>query len=901
MTSIFSDIATIEQEQREVFRLEAQPGPQQFYQDCQSDVIVYGGSASSGKALELDTDVLTTKGWSTIGDILPGDYVFDEQGKPTLVTEVSPIEHRESYMVVFHNGSEIVCSDNHLWSVSTDNDRRNVNQRRRNGVNKPPIPLRTLETKDMVETMFLKDKNGNITKNYQIPKVPHIQYPEAELPLDPYLLGLWLADGTTHSGRFSNKEQELFDAFVQRGFKLGKMQKRSNGVMCAHVLGMTKLLHDIGVFHSKHIPDLYMRSSYRQRFELLQGIMDGDGTCTKKRRGCSIAMKPSRLIYDVIELVYGLGCIPHHYEQELKFKDQKPRDYKLEKINFFPAENPFKLKRKADKYRSSINKRKWTIHDIKPVGKRYVKCLTVANPSHMFLVGEELIPTHNSYGTLIRAVTECLMVPDHKVMIFRKELQSLLQPNGMFDELKKVYNAMGGLDGECGQMVRMPTPEWRFPNGSSIKLGYLNGKDDHEKYQSSQMGLIVFEEATELDMFQMVYVGLSRNRSTTNMNSHVCFTCNPSPDHPLYDLIAPWANPEHKLFPVPSQTELYIESTDPIEIVDHKYRNDGTERLSITFIGALPTDNQIFMKANPRYEEQIRAMGDYEYDRLYKGLWTATPPKGPVFDRDWIEQVESNPNREVLMRVRAWDTAGSAKEVTRRHDFTVGLLMSIDTEGIMLVEDIVRFKCKAGELGAKIKHQAILDGVGIRIALEQELVDQAQGFIERIKNEDLKHFIVYSKNMTNSKLARARDAAFDAERGFIKTYKRHWTRAFLNELSAFKGDNKGFDDQVDAMSLGHYVLRDMAVSPDVYRRMMPVSTPVTHVASSLYGVGFAPSKEREKFEDKPTITQTKEERVSNAINNLTNLRNARPSVYGEMVGSDDLYWKQWLEMSGFKK
>lgn len=507
-----------------------------------------------------------------------------------------------------------------------------------------------------------------------------------------------------------------------------------------------------------------------------------------------------------------------------------------------------------------------------------------------------------SYGSLLRGVSECLVVPGHSVVIFRKELQSLMDAGGMFSEMQLMHSQLGGEEAGFGTIVRLPAPTWRFPNGASIKLAHLKDKDEHFRYQSAQMGLIIFEEATEMLMHQMLYVGLSRNRSATKMKSVVAFTCNPDPSHELFQFVAPWCDPEHPLYPVPSCSELFVESTDPvISIVDEQFREDGSERLSITFIGAKPSDNRVFMKNNPRYEEQIKAMGQYEYDRLYKGLWTAVPPAGPVFNREWIDMVDSNPNREVLMKVRAWDTAGSATEITRKHDFTVGLLMSIDKDGVMLIEDIQRFKCKAGELGERIKRQALLDGVEVRIALEQELVDQAQAYIEHLKNTELKHFVVYSKKMTNSKLGRAKNCAFDCERGMIKCYNRHWTLAFLTELSNFKGDNKGFDDQVDALSLAHHVCRDMAVDPDVYRRMMPSSIPVNHVSNSLYGVGYTPGLHNVMVEDKPTITETKEERVENTVRNLTKLRNARPSIYGEAVGDDDMYWKQWLQMSGFKK
>ena len=36
----------------------------------------------SGKALALDTPIATPSGWTTMGDLQVGDWVFDEEGKP---------------------------------------------------------------------------------------------------------------------------------------------------------------------------------------------------------------------------------------------------------------------------------------------------------------------------------------------------------------------------------------------------------------------------------------------------------------------------------------------------------------------------------------------------------------------------------------------------------------------------------------------------------------------------------------------------------------------------------------------------------------------------------------------------------------------------------------------------
>src|SRR5918996_4228914 len=78
-----------------------------------------------GKALALDTPVPTSQGWSTIGDLRPGDLVFDEDGFPTVVLAATePMLRRPCREVVFSDGTSVVCDVDHLWRTIDKNGRR---------------------------------------------------------------------------------------------------------------------------------------------------------------------------------------------------------------------------------------------------------------------------------------------------------------------------------------------------------------------------------------------------------------------------------------------------------------------------------------------------------------------------------------------------------------------------------------------------------------------------------------------------------------------------------------------------------------------------------------------------------------------------------------------------------
>src|SRR6266571_1147096 len=78
-----------------------------------------------GKALALDTEVPTTQGWRTIGELEPGDLVFDEDGFPTVVLAgTPPTTGRPCREVVFSDGTTVVADVEHLWRTVDKNGRR---------------------------------------------------------------------------------------------------------------------------------------------------------------------------------------------------------------------------------------------------------------------------------------------------------------------------------------------------------------------------------------------------------------------------------------------------------------------------------------------------------------------------------------------------------------------------------------------------------------------------------------------------------------------------------------------------------------------------------------------------------------------------------------------------------
>ena len=75
-----------------------------------------------GKALQIDTPILTTKGWKRHGDLKVGDYVFGEDGKPKRVEWISGNYLWHTMNVDFADGFSLIAAHEHEWELWCDHD-----------------------------------------------------------------------------------------------------------------------------------------------------------------------------------------------------------------------------------------------------------------------------------------------------------------------------------------------------------------------------------------------------------------------------------------------------------------------------------------------------------------------------------------------------------------------------------------------------------------------------------------------------------------------------------------------------------------------------------------------------------------------------------------------------------
>ena len=343
---------------------------------CRWDAISDAGIVDY-KGLAIDTPIPTPGGWKYMADIEQGDEVFDSQGNPCRVIHKSETHWRTCYKITFDDGSSVVCDDEHRW----------VTQSVKQGGSSVKTTIQILKT--------LRHKGQ---RQHRIPITGSLRMPEAELPIDPYVLGCWLGDGNSANGRISKPDTELFELIEDRGWDVAPIGAPKQ-CPTRTVYGLTAKLRELGLLNNKHIPQIYLRGSAQQRLDLLRGLMDTDGSWNDLRTQAVFTTTDPELAEGVRELALSLGqrgvtipYVAHGFGKELVAYH----------VNFRPIGiNPFLLSRKADRVRiaPTIQSSTRLIRSVEKVPTVPTQCIEVDSADHTYLCTKAMIPTHNTSYT----------------------------------------------------------------------------------------------------------------------------------------------------------------------------------------------------------------------------------------------------------------------------------------------------------------------------------------------------------------------------------------------------------------------------------------------------------------------------------------------------------------------
>ena len=334
-----------------------------------ADVLIIDGKKAyclDWKGLSLDTKLPTPAGFTTMGEVAVGDTLFSESGEQCTVVGKSEVKNIRCYRVRFDDTTEVVCDENHLWKLHDGS----------------VVPVTALAV------------------GARVLVAAPLALPDVQLPVDPYVLGLWLADGKRTSGEITKPDAFVWDEISRRGYGISHdySERAQDGKCRVHtVKGLRGQLRRAGLLGNKHIPSDYLRAGYQQRIDLLRGLMDGDGSANPTRKQAVFTTTDERMSDAVCELLSTLGQRP------LKSKVQAHGfglDVTAYPVSFRPQGiNPFLLPRKRDRICASWgagNSWRRKVVSVDSVSSVPTQCISVDSADHTFLCTERMVPTHNT-------------------------------------------------------------------------------------------------------------------------------------------------------------------------------------------------------------------------------------------------------------------------------------------------------------------------------------------------------------------------------------------------------------------------------------------------------------------------------------------------------------------------
>lgn len=358
------------------------------------------GDRLMGKQLSLDTELPTPNGFIKLSELKEGDQLFDEKGNICKIVKLHPIQiSPESYKITFDDGTTIDACADHLWLTYTKKDRIALSKFQRNKIKSSPNST-IKNTKEIFLTLKIRGES-----NHSISNCLPVNYLEKDLLIDPYLLGIWLGDGS-QNGTIETADPKILDNYPNHVIP---SSIRGNSKSCSYLIdGLTSKLSQLDLmrnthnknsnFYYEYIPKDYLYSSINQRLALLQGLLDSDGHCEKNGM-IEFTQTRENLAYQVYELILSLGIKANISKNESFLKGKKCKDrYRIRFLTNLPV---FRLERKLKNLRQDNKHYCRYIVNVEKIDSIPMRCITVDSPSHLFLITRSFIPTHNTADIFI--------------------------------------------------------------------------------------------------------------------------------------------------------------------------------------------------------------------------------------------------------------------------------------------------------------------------------------------------------------------------------------------------------------------------------------------------------------------------------------------------------------------
>ncbi len=388
-----------------------------------------------GRAQPVNQPVATPTGFRPIGSLRVGDLVVGSDGRPTPVLGVYPQGRKDVFRVTTQDGASTLACAEHLWFVTTPDDRKHGKAGR------------VLETREMIGRLRRHHQH-----RFELPLVSApVEFEPQDVPIDPYALGLLLGDGcltTSSTPSFTTSDPELATALddalpaieVTRKSGLDYVLRNPDGgrggVMVSNPA--TIALRELGLAgtrsRTKFVPETYLYNASSVRLAVLQGLLDTDGGPVSQRgRTCRVqyATTSETLADDVVFLVRSLGGVAYRRTRAAEGRpaglaNGRPVPHRTDAfvidIRLPAGIEPFRLTRKRETYHEDGGGRPMRfVESIEPAGEAETVCIQVGASDSLYVTDDFLV-THNTLNDSFIILDEAQNTTPEQMKMFLTRL-----------------------------------------------------------------------------------------------------------------------------------------------------------------------------------------------------------------------------------------------------------------------------------------------------------------------------------------------------------------------------------------------------------------------------------------------------------------------------------------------
>lgn len=348
------------------------------------------GTTGAGKAQPLDALVHTPNGFVTMGSLNIGDLVTTPDGGVAPVLGIYPQGKIDIYRISFKDGRTAEACGEHLWKVYDKSGKSHI-----------------------IDTIGLKEKIASGSEDrIRIPLSLPVEKPEVNLPIDPYVVGVFASRGeyVVDDVQFSIPDESVLSMLREKlpnGTELiGSFDGVEDKIYLAcgdYDASLSNMLKKAGVIE-RSLPGIYLDSSISQRQSLLEGLLSTSGI---EENGTIVYTTPNhQLVSDIKQLVWSLGGTANdHFESDwnnLTSHGQNSSSVHVVSIKLPETVQPFSSAKKESKSPDDGQRHDLLMLDVSSVdliGSKEAQCIYVDHPEHLYIT-DNYVVTHNTESLL---------------------------------------------------------------------------------------------------------------------------------------------------------------------------------------------------------------------------------------------------------------------------------------------------------------------------------------------------------------------------------------------------------------------------------------------------------------------------------------------------------------------